>query len=154
MSFKDINNGVVPPKIAGIRANIPFYQLAWQINKSYAMNLALNLPWEKPINEEKDCFSFHQHYFDVFEDVELNWHLIQNKGSESWFLQSKPMFDYLLICNGDDIYAYFEKAVEAIKQNNKIEFIHAFNFDLVKSKDAFFHNIIQSKLYLEDLNHV
>jgi len=154
LNFKDINNGVVPPKIAGIKTSIPFYQLAWQINNSYAMNLALNLHWEKAINEQQDVFSYHQHYFDVFEDVELNWHLIQNKGSESWFLQSKPLFDYLLICNGDDIYGYFEKAIEAIKQNNKIEFVHAFNFNLVNSKAAFFHNFLKTKSFTEDLYHV
>ena len=118
------------------------------------MNLALNLPWEKELTENTEAYSLHQHYFDAFEDVELNWHLIQNKGSETNFLQSKPMFDFLLICNGDDIYNYFERALEALKTNPKIEFVHAFDFNMVKSKDVFFHNILNTKKFIEDLNHV
>lgn len=117
------------------------------------MNLALSMDWEKETSE-KGTISHHQHYFDRFEDVELNWHLIKNKGTEAWFFQSKPMFDYLLICNGDDIYNYFERAVKAIKENDKIEFLHPFEFNLVKSKDSFFNNILKSKLFTDDIQHV
>lgn len=130
------------------------YALAWQINKSFSMNLTCSLDWDKRVSNSMPEASFHQHYYDFFEDVELNWHLLRNKGSESWFFQSKPMFDYLFICNGDDIYNYFERAVMAIRQNPKIEFVHSFDFNLIKSKDAFFNNILKTKLFIEDLSHV
>ncbi|MBL7837598.1 MAG: hypothetical protein JNM67_08785 [Bacteroidetes bacterium] len=154
MSQKNFNSVIIPPKIAGIKSSVPMFTLAWHINQSFGMNLACNLDWEKEVNTTIPAISFHQHYFDVFEDVELNWHLMKNKGSESWFFQSKPMFDYLFICNGDDIYNYFERAVNAIKQNPKIEFVHAFDFGLIKSKDAFFNNILKTKLFIDDLSHV
>lgn len=152
LSPKDINNVVTPPKIAGIKAGIPFYQLAWQINKSFDIHLALSMDWSKPTDSGDT--SYHKHYFYRFEDVELNWHLIQNKGTESWFFQTKPMFDHLLICNGDDIYDYFGRAVESIKGNRKIEFIHSFDFNLVKSKDSFFNNILHTKSFIEEYPHV
>ncbi|MCC6818928.1 MAG: hypothetical protein IT245_08560 [Bacteroidia bacterium] len=154
MSQKDFNSVIIPPKIAGIKANLPMYHLAWQINRSFNMDLVCSLDWEKEINLPLKTTSFHQHYFDTFEDVELNWHLLRNKGNETWFFQSKPLFDFMLICNGDDIYGYFEKAVAALKQNSKIEFVHPFDFSLIKSKDAFFKNILKTKLYIEDLSHV
>ncbi len=154
MSFKDINSSIIPPKIAGIRTNLPIYQLAWHINQSFSMDFAYSLPWSKQLESNSDTRSFHHHFFDTFEDVELNWHLINNKGTELYFLQTKPMFDALLICNGDDIYKYFERAVESIKLNTKIEFIHQFGFDVVKSKDSFFNNLIQTRQFIEDLTHV
>ncbi|HEY1047034.1 MAG TPA: hypothetical protein VGF79_11385 [Bacteroidia bacterium] len=152
MGAKDFNNVVTPPKIAGIKAGAPFYHLAWQINKSFSIELALNLDWTKQVDEITT--SLHKHYFYRFEDVELNWHLVQNKGSDSYFFQTKPLFDYLLVCNGDDIYGYFERAIEAIKSNRKIEFIHPFDFNLVKSKEAFFNNILKTKSFIEDNLHV
>lgn len=154
MSQKDFNSVIIPPKIAGIKANLPMFNLAWQINDSFSMNLACSLDWEKEILESATPKSLHQHYFDHFEDVELNWHLLKNKGSESWFFQTKPLFDYLLICNGDDIYDYFGRAVQAIRLNQKIEFIHPFEFKQIKSKDIFFNNILNTRLFIEDLNHV
>lgn len=154
LSQKNFNSVIIPPKIAGIKANLPMFTLAWQINKSFGMNLVGSLDWEKEVNAAIPGISFHQHYFDQFEDVELNWHLVRNKGSESWFFQSKPMFDCLFICNGEDIYNYFERAVNAMKLNSKIEFVHPFDFSLVKSKDAFFNNILKTKLFIDDLSHV
>lgn len=98
--------------------------------------------------------SKHQHYFCRFEDVELNWHLIQNKGDMSYFFQTKPLFDYLLICNGEDIYNYFERAMQSIKSSPKIDFIHPFDFQLVKSKEAFFNNFLKTKSFIEEYLHV
>lgn len=154
LSQKDFNSVIVPPKIAGIKAGIPMYNLAWHINRSFSMDLVCCLDWEKETQAQPSDISYHQHYFDQFEDVELNWHLVRNKGSESWFFQSKPMFDYLFICNGEDIYNYFERSIQSLKQNAKIEFVHPFDFGLIKSKDAFFNNILKTKLYIDDSSHV
>jgi hypothetical protein len=152
LGVKDFNSVVTPPKIAGIKANVPFYKLAWLINQSFNIKLAFNLDWTKSNNETE--ISKHQHYFCRFDDVELNWHLIQNKGDMSYFFQTKPMFDYLLICNGEDIYNYFERAMQSIKTNSKIDFIHPFDFQLVKSKEAFFNNFLKTKLFIEEYLHV
>lgn len=128
---------------------MPCYRLAWHINASFSMNFALNLDWQKG---SEGALSRHQHYFCSFEDVELNWHLINNRGSETFFFQSKPMFDYLLICNGDDIYGYFERAVQSIGQNKAIDHIFPFDFSLVKSKNSFYQNILETKHFIEDLH--
>ena len=143
--FKDAS-----PKIAGIKTVLPDYSLAWQINKCFGMNFALNLEWEK-IGIE-NLISKHRHYYCLFEDVELNWHIIKNKGTNAYFFQSKPLFDYFLICNGDDIYGYFERAIEAIKSNNEIENIFEFNFQLIPKKAPFYNNILKNKSFIEDFN--
>lgn len=150
MKTQDINSVVKPPKIAGIKANLPAYKVAWHINQCYGMNFALNLDWQKEVREKH--ISSHQHYFYQFEDVELNWHLVNNKGSSAFFFQSRPMFDYLLVCDGDDIYQYFEKAVETIKQNKYIDHIFPFDFELLKSKASYYNNIIRNKYFIEDLH--
>ncbi len=147
---QDFNSVVKPPKIAGIKANMPAYKVAWQINNCYGMNFALNLDWLKEVKDKP--MSGHQHYFYQFEDVELNWHLINNKGSSAFFFQSRPMFDFLLVCDGDDIYNYFEKAVDSIRQNKFIDYIFPFDFELVKSKASYYQNIIRNKYFIEDLH--
>jgi hypothetical protein len=147
---KDFNTVVNPPKIAGIKTHLPAYKVAWQINDCYGMNFALNIDWVKEV-KEKDA-SCHQHYFYQFEDVELNWHLINNKGTSAFFFQSRPMFDFLLVCDGDDIYNYFEKAIDTIRQNKHIDHIFPFDFELIKSKSAYYQNIIKNKFFIEDLH--
>lgn len=149
MKAPDLNATIKPPRIAGIKTNMPGYRLAWHINASFSMNFALNLDWQKG---NEDSLSSHQHYFCSFEDVELNWHLINNRGSGMFFFQSKPMFDYLLICNGDDIYDYFGRAVQSISHNKAIDHIFPFDFSLVKSKNSFYQNILSTKQYIEDLH--
>lgn len=150
MGNKDFQNVVIPPKIAGIKSVLPTYLLAWQINKSFGIEMSLNLDWNKVASNGKT--SLHHHYYCYFEDVELNWHLVDNKGSEAWFFQSKPMFDYLLVCNGEDIYGYFERAVDAIKTNSKIEHIYPFDFEILPKKEPFYNNILRTKYFLEDLH--
>lgn len=150
MGNKDFQNLVTPPKIAGIKSVLPAYSLAWQINQCFGMNLILNLEWSKSVSG--GIQSQHMHYFCHFEDVELNWHLIQNKGTNAYFFQSRPMFDYLLICNGDDIYAYFERALEAIRTNVKIDNIFSFNFEIMPKKEPVYNNIIKTKYFIEDLH--
>jgi hypothetical protein len=147
---QDFTSVVRPPKIAGIKANLPAYKVAWQINHCYGMNFALNLDWQKEVKDKQ--MSLHQHYFYQFEDVELNWHLVNNKGSSAFFFQSRPMFDFLLVCDGDDIYQYFEKAIDSISRNRHIEHVYPFDFDLLKSKASYYHNIIRNKYFIEDLH--
>ncbi len=146
----DINNVIHAPKIAGIKAHMPAYKVAWQINNCYGMNFALNLDWQKEVKDK--AVSAHQHYFYQFEDVELNWHLINNRGTTAFFFQSKPMFDYLLVCDGDDIYDYFGKAIDNIKQNKHIDYIFPFDFSLVKSKASYYQNILRNKQFIEDIH--
>lgn len=148
MDYIDSNIGISTPQIAGIKTVLPDYSLAWQINQSYGINLCLSLEWEKPGIE--NLISKHRHYFCHFEDVELNWYLIKNKGTNTYFFQSKPLFDYFLICDGDDIYNYFERAIQAIKLNPQIENIFEFKFDLIPKKAAFYNNILKNKTFLED----
>jgi hypothetical protein len=150
LKSQDFNSVVRAPKIAGIKANMPAYKVAWHINDCYGMNFALNLDWEKDVKDK--AMSVHQHYFYQFEDVELNWHLINNKGTTAFFFQSRPMFDYLLVCDGDDMYNYFEKAIQSIKDNRHIDHIFQFEFDLVKSKASYYQNIIRNKYFIEDLH--
>ncbi len=146
---QDFNSVIRPPRIAGIKSNMPAYKVAWHINNCYGMNFALNLDWQKDV---KDKPSFHQHYFYQFEDVELNWHLVNNKGTAAYFFQSRPMFDYLLVCDGDDIYQYFEKAVESIRMHKFIDHVFPFDFDLLKSKASYYRNILRNKQFIEDLH--
>jgi hypothetical protein len=136
------------PKIAGIKTVLPDYTLAWHINNSFDMNFSLNLDWEKKGLE--NLMSKHRHYYYPFEDVELTWHLIKNKGTHAYFFQTKPLFDFFLICDGDDIYNYFERAIEAIKKNPDIENIFEFNFELIPKKAHFYNNILNNKIFIED----
>jgi hypothetical protein len=112
------------------------------------MNFSLNLDWEKKGVE--NLMSKHRHYYYPFEDVELTWHLIKNKGTHAYFFQTKPLFDFFLICDGDDMYNYFERAIEAIKKNPDIENIFEFNFELIPKKDHFYNNILNNKSFIED----
>lgn len=150
MVNKSFQNVIIPPKIAGIKSVLPDYSLAWQINKSFGIDLVLNIDWEKEVTDLK--ISKHRHYYCHFEDVELNWHLIQNKGSNAWFFQSKPNFDFLLICNGEDIYGYFERAIESLKSNPNIDNIFSFDFQILPQKEHFYKNTLNTKYFLEDLH--
>jgi hypothetical protein len=138
-------------KIAGIKANIPTYQVAWQVNKCFDMQLAMNIDWTIGGEGNK---SSHLHYFQEFEDVELKWYLVQNKGSHDVLFNSKPLFDYFLLCSGDDIYGYFERAVKAMQENNRIDGVFPIRFSLVKQKDNFLGNIDvkSNKKYLESIH--
>jgi len=110
MPASNPHNDVFFPKVAGIKSALPEHQVAWQINKSFDINMGLNLEWVRPLPEKKT--SLHRHYYCYFEDVELHWHLIKNKGDQAYFFQSNPLFDYLLICQGEDLYNYFDRTVK------------------------------------------
>ncbi len=139
-------------KLAGIKANIPGYQVAWQINKSFDMQLTMNEDWV--IDTETTQPSEHLHFFQEFEDVELKWYLVQNRGSAGVLYNSKPLFDYFLLCAGDDIYGYFERAVEAIQKAKKIDGIFPLQFSMIKSHENFLMNmnVKNNKKYLESLH--
>lgn len=150
MRSKELKDVIIPPKIAGIKSTLPDFSLAWQINSSFNSSLELNSDW---IKGNKDTSkSFHRHYFCYFEDVELAWHLIQNKGSSGYFFQSKPMFDFLFICNGDDLYNYFERSIDSIKSNLKIDHVFPFDFNLLPNRENYFHNILRTKQFIEDIH--
>ncbi len=134
-------------KIAGIKSVWPTYQVAWQINRDFDMQLAMNIDWK--VSMENNMESEHHHYFQNFEDVELNWYLVQNKGTSSALFQSKPLFDYFLICEGNDIYGYFERAFEAIKLNGRLDGIFTFHFAMIKKQANFFDNIKNTKQFIE-----
>lgn len=149
MIAREFKNVLVPPKIAGIKTALPAHSMAWLINQLYGVQFRLSLDWQK---QDKHILSHHHHFFCRFEDVELNWHLIQNKGNSMYFCQTKPLFDYLLICNGEDIYSYFERAVEAIKPDRQISIIFPFDFGLLKQKEAYYENFLQTRYFIEDLH--
>lgn len=140
-------------KIAGLKANLPGYEVAWLINKNFDMQLTMNEDWV--VGEEINQKSDHLHFFQAFEDVELKWYLVQNRGSAGVIYQSKPLFDYFLICAGDDIYGYFERAVKAIDNEKKIDGIFPLQFKMIKTQTNFFANmdVKNNKRYLE-FSHV
>ena len=143
-------NSTIDLKIAGIKSGSQTYQVAWQINHSFDMQMAMNLDWK--VSMENKAESEHMHFFQTFEDVELNWHLVQNKGTLTPLFNSKPLFDYFFICEGDDIYGYFERAIEAIKNNDRIDGIYPFHFSLVKKQNQFLSNLKNTKQYIESLH--
>lgn len=149
MSAPDIKNELILPKIAGLKSIQPPHTVAWEINRCFGMNFKLSKDWHKVYKDKS--FSF-IHFFCRFEDVELNWHLIFNRGEQSWFFKSKPIFDYILVCNGDDIYGYFERALDAIRNSSKNIQAFKFSFQQVPDKDAYFSNFIISKQFIEDFH--
>lgn len=116
------------------------------------MQLTMNEDWI--IGEEIAQKSEHLHFFQEFEDVELKWYLVQNRGSAAVIYQSKPLFDYFLICSGDDIYGYFERAVQAIANENKIDGIFPLQFSMIKTPENFLNNmnVKNNKKYIESLH--
>ncbi|MDI1233864.1 MAG: hypothetical protein PSX81_06260 [bacterium] len=136
-------------KIAGIKANLYGYQVAWLVNQSFDMQLTMNEDWI--IGEDSTEKSEHLHFFQEFEDVELKWYLVQNRGSAGVLYQSKPLFDYFLICFGEDIYGYFERAVSAIIDAGKIDGIFPLSFSLIKTQENFLTNmnVKNNKKYIE-----
>ena len=149
MQANGSHNDAFYPKVAGLKSALPEYQVAWQINKSFDIQLGLNLDWMKPLPEDK--ISIHRHYYCYFEDVELHWHLIKNKGDMAYFLQSNPVFDYLLICQGEDLYNYYERAVQSIQEQSKIEHVFNIPFQKIPSKNLFFDNFLNTKKFQEAL---
>lgn len=143
-------DSTVDLKIAGIKSGLQTYQVAWQINHDFDMHLSMNLDWE--MTTENNVKSEHLHYFQTFEDVELNWFLVQNKGTASVIFNSKPLFDYLLICEGDDIYGYFERAVEAVMKNDRIDGIFPLNFSIIKKRNNVLQNIKNTRQFIESLH--
>lgn len=150
MNLNKNDNHVFKFQIAAIKSSFPIYNLAWQINHAYKMDFNLSLNWTK---ESKNMpLSHHNHCFCEFQDVELNWHLIANRGSNSFFLSTKPMFDYFFICVGDDIYQYFPKAIDSIKKNQKIEHVFIIEDKLIKNKDFIYNNLLNTKDFIKDTN--
>ncbi len=146
------NQTTIDLKIAGIKANIPTYQVAWLINKYFDMQFTMNLDWTIGVDEADK--SEHLHFFQEFEDVELKWYLVQNKGSKDVLFNSKPLFDYFLICSGDDIFGYFERAIKEIKKIKKIDGVFPLSFSMLKSPGNFLVNmdIKNNKKYLESIH--
>jgi len=138
--------------IAGIKTAAPAYQVAWQLNHNFEMNFEMNLDWEH--NTKKEIKSSHTHYFDTFEDVELNWHLIQNKGDNAFLFKSNPLFDYFLFCYGDDIYHYFKRAIASVHQTSKINSIYQFSFELLPKTNPFLINLLNTKKFTDFSQHV
>jgi hypothetical protein len=147
MPASNPHNDVFFPKVAGLKSALPEHQVAWQINKSFDIQMGLNLEWVRPLPDEKT--SLHRHYYCYFEDVELHWHLIKNKGDQAYFFQSNPLFDYLLICQGEDLYNYFERAVNSINEGSNIDYIYNIPFQKIPSKNLFFDNFLNTKKFLE-----
>lgn len=143
-------NNTIDLKIAGIKAGLQTYQVAWQINRDFDMQLGMNLDWL--VESAQGKVSEHLHYYQPFEDVELNWHLVQNKGTADVLFNSRPLFDYLLVCEGNDIYNYFERAIEAVKKNDRIDGIFPFQFSMVKRQDNFLNNLKNTKQFIESLH--
>lgn len=137
-------------KIAGIKANLQAYQVAWRVNRQFDMQMGMNIDWT--IEMKDKSVSSHLHFFQAFEDVELNWHLVQNKGTAGLLFNSKPPFDYFLVCTGDDIYGYFERAVEAVKNSDRIDGIFAFSFSMIKTPRHFYDNLQNIKQYTDFLH--
>lgn len=150
MKQNSSNNLTFNIQIAAIKSALPSYQLAWQINQAYNMDFEMSDDWEKT-NQDIANSTF-THYFYQFEDVELNWHLIINKGSNAFFLKTKPMFDYFLICVGEDIYDYFSKAIVCIQNSDKIENVFKFNASQIKNQDVIFQNIKRTKDFIKNLH--
>jgi hypothetical protein len=84
--------------------------------------------------------------------VELNWHLIANKGSYSYFLKTKPNFDYFFICSGEDLFSYFNRALEDLKKAPKVEHIFDFDLSIIKNPDFIYQNIKKNKEFINDLH--
>ena len=71
-------------QIAGIKANYPAYSVAWQINQAFDMQFHMSLDWA--IENKVGEVNKHIHFFEQFEDVELNWHLIQIEAKNHSYL--------------------------------------------------------------------
>jgi hypothetical protein len=140
-------SNTVDVKIAGIKSGLSTYQVAWHINKQFDMQMAMNDDWK--VEAENKVTSDHHHFFQYFEDVELNWYLVQNKGTASVLFQSQPLFDYFLICEGEDIFGYFERAVEAVKSDSKLDGIYPIPFSMVKKQGYFLDNIKKTRQFIE-----
>ncbi len=135
-------------KIAAIETKLPAYKLAIILNELFSFNFEMNLDWES-IHENENLK--HHHYFDYFEDVEMKWHLIQNKSfnSEKYIFKTKPLFDFFLLSEGKDYYQYFERALKAFSQSSSLK-INAFDISNIKNKNCFIpNNLINSNLYLK-----
>ncbi len=137
-------------QIAGIKANYPAYSVAWQINQAFDMQFHMSLDWE--IENKVGEVNKHIHFFEQFEDVELNWHLIQNRSEKSFIFNSKPLFDYFLICHGEDIYKYFERAVASVENTSIISHIFSFPFSIVKPQNSIYNNLINTKNFISEYN--
>lgn len=137
-------------QIAGIKSNFPAYSVAWQINETFDMQLCMSLNWEILFNKTEK--SSHLHFYQQFEDVELNWHLVQNKGDKTFIFKSNPTFDYFIICHGEDIYGYFNRLISALSNAPLISNIFAFPFSKVKPQDPIYNNLIETKQYISDYN--
>lgn len=137
------------PKIAGVKSSMLPHVVAWEINRCFAMNFKLSSNWQK---EKHQNVSEFLHFFCRFDDVDLNWHLIMNRGERTWFFNSRPLFDYLLVCNGEDIYNYFERALKAIQLNSRQIQAFQFSFRQVSDKDAYFSNFLKTKHFIEDFH--
>jgi hypothetical protein len=150
LKHKDLNNFPFDIHIAAIKSALPSYKLAWQINQAFFMDFEMSVEWEK--TNQQGQMGYFTHFFYRFEDVELNWHLIDNRGANAYFLQTKPMFDFYLICVGEDIYDYFSKAIEAIQDSQKIENVFRFSPSHIKNIDVIYQNITKTKEFIKDLH--
>ncbi len=134
-----------------LKSNYKGYSVAWQLNKSFEMNLKLNEDWTVTDKEKE---SEHSHYYQYFDDVDLHWHLVQNKGTNSTLIKLTPSFDYILFCSGADPYQYFDRCINSIKTSKIINFSHLLIFDNLPNneKNSILQNILRTPTFLKEYN--
>jgi len=72
----------------------------------WALSKLLELPfiWRPPVEVfvPKQTASLHENLFARSESLEIDAFLLMNRGSNSFLLQSRPPFDFLLLLRGEN----------------------------------------------------
>jgi hypothetical protein len=92
---------------AGVISGLQLHSVAWLLNNNFSLDLSRVDPLVTPQSEYNFCYQ-------RFEDVNLQWFLIENKGLMRYFIKSRPLFDYVLMVRGEDHNKYFRRALEAL----------------------------------------
>lgn len=119
-----------PYLVYGINATTRDYRLCWNINKLFGISLKLVEPLSafSKVNDPTK----HNHFSFLDENLNVTYHLIENKRGSSLFLSEVDKADYLLIIDGVDIEREELEILNKLKGIRAI--LMAFQIDLDRLK--------------------
>ncbi len=117
--------------IIAIHTDFSPYSLAWCLFDTFSLQFVCeNPPFQINLPNQLDSIHAEYHFFGS-EDYPRMW-LIQNQGTQSRLVNSKPLPDYFLIFEEEDVILHFDHWLETLNRVARIQLAYVFPKDKTK----------------------
>ncbi len=128
--------------IVAIHTDLRPYFLAWCLFDTFSLQFVCeNNPFRINLPNKPESLHAEYHFFGS-EEYPRMW-LIQNQGSTSRLVNSKPSPDYFIIFEEEEVILYFDQWLETLNKIAHIQLVYVFP----KEKTKKFH-------WVNDLQHL